>query len=134
MVSDQPADAQPGLTLDVSSLMALQRSGVPHTDDSMKYQYRLKEDGYGTVQSVSVVTGYSSQHLPRPLTAAHFLTVFPKCSATVVALFNGQALVSEVTEGQRCGVILDQTCFYAEQGGQSHDRGYFLRDGLQVSS
>lgn len=41
--------------------------------------------------------------------------------------------MSEVSEGQRCGVILDRTCFYSEQGGQSHDQGYFTRDGLQVS-
>lgn len=51
----------------------------------------------------------------------------------MAALYDGHALVSEVSEGQRCGVILDRTCFYAEQGGQSHDQGYFTRDGLQVS-
>lgn len=61
------------------------------------------------------------------------LPVFPECRATVLALYDSQALVSEVSEGQRCGVILDQTCFYSEQGGQSHDQGYFTRDGLQVS-
>lgn len=61
------------------------------------------------------------------------LPVFPECRATVLALYDGQALVSEVSEGQRCGVILDQTCFYSEQGGQSHDQGYFIQDGLQVS-
>lgn len=59
--------------------------------------------------------------------------VFPACSAKVLALYDGQTLVPEVTESQRCGVILDQTCFYSEQGGQSHDQGYFMRDGLQVS-
>lgn len=57
---------------------------------------------------------------------------FPACSATVLALYDGQTLVSEVAEGQGCGVVLDQTCFYAEQGGQSHDHGFFTRDGLQV--
>ncbi|XP_031154389.1 alanine--tRNA ligase, mitochondrial isoform X1 [Sander lucioperca] len=101
------SDPQPGfqsaLTLDVLSLAELQRLGVPHTDDSLKYQYRLEQGRY----------------------------VFPACSATVVALYDGQALVSEVSEGQRCDVILDQTCFYSEQGGQSHDLGYFTRDALQ---
>ncbi|XP_070770947.1 alanine--tRNA ligase, mitochondrial isoform X1 [Enoplosus armatus] len=89
--------------LDVLSLAELQRLGVPHTDDSLKYQYSLEQDRY----------------------------VFPACPATVLALYDGQTLVSEVTEGQHCGVIMDQTCFYSEQGGQSHDQGYFTRDGLQ---
>lgn len=62
-----------------------------------------------------------------------FLPVFPPCRATVLALYDGQALVPEVSEGQRCSVILDRTCFYAEQGGQSHDQGYFTLDEPQVS-
>uniref|UniRef100_A0A8C9XA80 Alanine--tRNA ligase n=1 Tax=Sander lucioperca TaxID=283035 RepID=A0A8C9XA80_SANLU len=107
IAQNQKSDPQPGfqsaLTLDVLSLAELQRLGVPHTDDSLKYQYRLEQGRY----------------------------VFPACSATVVALYDGQALVSEVSEGQRCDVILDQTCFYSEQGGQSHDLGYFTRDALQ---
>ncbi|XP_038570611.1 alanine--tRNA ligase, mitochondrial isoform X1 [Micropterus salmoides] len=100
--------AQPQVAVDVLSLAELQRLGVPHTDDSLKYRYRLEQDRYGTTW-----------------------TVFPACRATVLALYDGQTLVSEVSEGQRCGVILDQTCFYSEQGGQSHDQGYFTRDGLQ---
>uniref|UniRef100_A0A3P9ATA6 Alanine--tRNA ligase n=1 Tax=Maylandia zebra TaxID=106582 RepID=A0A3P9ATA6_9CICH len=91
------------VTLDVLSLTELQRLGVPHTDDSLKYDYRLAEGRY----------------------------VFPPCRATVLALYDGQALVSEVSEGQRCSVILDRTCFYAEQGGQSHDQGYFTLYELQ---
>ncbi|KAI4785753.1 hypothetical protein KUCAC02_037575, partial [Chaenocephalus aceratus] len=89
--------------LDVLSLAELQRLRVPHTDDSLKYQYSLQRDRY----------------------------VFPACSAVVLALYDGSSLVSEVGEGQRCFVVLDQTCFYSEQGGQSHDHGYFTRDGLQ---
>uniref|UniRef100_A0A671TCR5 Alanine--tRNA ligase n=1 Tax=Sparus aurata TaxID=8175 RepID=A0A671TCR5_SPAAU len=100
VMSELQAGAQAQVTLDVLSLAELQRLAVPHTDDSLKYQYRLER-------------------------------VFPACSATVLALYDGQALVSEVSEGQRCGVILDQTCFYSEQGGQSHDQGYFTREGLQ---
>lgn len=103
VTSELQAGVQAQVVLDVHSLAELQRLGVPHTHDGLKYQYGLDQDRY----------------------------VFPACSATVVALYDGQTLVSEVAEGQRCGVILDRTNFYSEQGGQSHDQGYFTRDGLQ---
>lgn len=45
---------------------------------------------------------------------------------------NGAA-VNSVGEGQRCGLLLDRTNFYAEQGGQASDRGYLVRLGQQVS-
>uniref|UniRef100_A0A672ZXJ8 alanine--tRNA ligase n=2 Tax=Sphaeramia orbicularis TaxID=375764 RepID=A0A672ZXJ8_9TELE len=92
---------QSQLSLDILSLSELQRLGVPHTNDSLKYQYSLDRDRY----------------------------VFPACCAVILALYDGHSLRSEVSEGQRCAVILDRTCFYAEQGGQSHDQGYFTRNG-----
>ncbi|KAG9261187.1 alanine-tRNA ligase, mitochondrial isoform X1 [Astyanax mexicanus] len=93
-----------GLHMDLQSLAELQSRGVPYTNDSLKYDYSLRQDG---------------------------TYVFPPCSASVLALYCGQSLVREVCEGQRCGVVLDQTCFYAEQGGQTHDQGYFTKNGLQ---
>ncbi|XP_029950412.1 alanine--tRNA ligase, mitochondrial [Salarias fasciatus] len=101
--ADLPAGAASPEALDVVSLAELRRLGVPHSDDGLKYSYRLERGRY----------------------------VFPTCRASVLALYDGGALVSEVGEGRRCGVVLDRTCFYSEQGGQSHDRGYFTRDGLQ---
>ena len=53
---------------------------------------------------------------------------FEQLSATVLALRRDRAFCQEVTTGQQCGVVLDQTSFYAEQGGQSFDEGYMLRD------
>ncbi|KAJ8246477.1 hypothetical protein GJAV_G00268250 [Gymnothorax javanicus] len=90
--------------LDLHSLSELQREGLPYTDHAPKYSYTLDQEGK---------------------------YVFPPCWAQVSALYSSQALVSEVGEGQRCGVLLDRTCFYAEQGGQTHDLGYFIRDGMQ---
>ncbi|KAI1897017.1 hypothetical protein AGOR_G00100870 [Albula goreensis] len=101
---DQVSDSDSKVELDLHTLLQLQEALVPHTDDSPKYHYSLGPEGR---------------------------YVFSGCSATIQALCMSQALVQEVQEGQRCGVILDQTCFYSEKGGQAHDQGYFIRQGLQ---
>ena len=53
---------------------------------------------------------------------------FQQASATVLALRRDRVFCNEVTTGQECGVLLDQTSFYAEQGGQTFDEGYMLRE------
>ncbi|XP_037375714.1 alanine--tRNA ligase, mitochondrial [Talpa occidentalis] len=100
----EPVQEQ-GLKLDVHSLGELQRRGVPPTDDSPKYNYSLRPSG-----------GYE----------------FSTCEAQVLQLYteDGTAVTS-VGEGQRCGLLLDRTSFYAEQGGQTSDRGYLVRVGQQ---
>ena len=40
--------------------------------------------------------------------------------------------VDEIHEGQLAGVLLDQTCFYAEQGGQIYDEGFMVKIGDEV--
>lgn len=51
VMSELQAGAQSQVTLDVLSLAELQRLAVPHTDDSLKYQYRLERGRYGTTES-----------------------------------------------------------------------------------
>ncbi|XP_004605889.1 alanine--tRNA ligase, mitochondrial [Sorex araneus] len=100
----EPAQEQ-GLQLDVRALGELQRQGLPPTDDSHKYDYSLHPS-----------RGYE----------------FSPCEAQVLQLYteDGKA-VAAVGGGQRCGLLLDRTNFYAEQGGQASDRGYLVRAGQQ---
>ncbi|KAM9239859.1 alanine--tRNA ligase, mitochondrial isoform 2-T2 [Leptosomus discolor] len=90
--------------LDVHSLARLRGSAVAPTDDSPKYSYAL---------------------------GRHGRYEFSPCQATVLMLYRDQSLQKEAGAGQRCGVILDRTNFYAEQGGQASDRGYMTRLGQQ---
>ncbi|KAM9816386.1 alanine--tRNA ligase, cytoplasmic-like [Syngnathus typhle] len=89
------------IMLDIYAIDELRNKNIPATDDSHKYKYTSDENGT-----------YD----------------FQQTSATVLALRHDRAFCDQVTTGQKCGVLLDQTCFYAEQGGQTFDEGYLLRE------
>lgn len=91
------------LALDVHDLSHLQETGVPLTDDSPKYNYI-------------------------PSTAdKDAVYMFQTCDAKILVLRRNKQFVKEVTSGQECGIILDRSTFYAEQGGQIYDEGYMLK-------
>ncbi|CCH58252.1 hypothetical protein TBLA_0A04580 [Henningerozyma blattae CBS 6284] len=50
--------------------------------------------------------------------------------STILKIFDGSEFVTEIKEiGKSYGIILDKTCFYAEQGGQEYDTGKLVIDG-----
>jgi alanyl-tRNA synthetase len=57
----------------------------------------------------------------------------PSAVGTVKALLYQKEFVQEVPGGVHCGVILDNTGFYAEQGGQIYDQGFIVKEGDEVS-
>uniref|UniRef100_A0A673NBG7 Alanine--tRNA ligase n=1 Tax=Sinocyclocheilus rhinocerous TaxID=307959 RepID=A0A673NBG7_9TELE len=89
------------IMLDIYAIEELRNNGVAATDDNPKYKYTSDDNG-----------NYE----------------FEQAVGTVLALRRERAFVDEVTTGQECGVLLDKTSFYAEQGGQSFDEGYMLRE------
>uniref|UniRef100_A0A3Q3QEW5 Alanine--tRNA ligase n=1 Tax=Monopterus albus TaxID=43700 RepID=A0A3Q3QEW5_MONAL len=95
------AGDQDHIMLDIYAIEELRNKKIPSTDDSPKYKYTSDENG-----------SYE----------------FQQASATVLALRCDRTFCNEVTTGQECGVVLDQTSFYAEQGGQTFDEGYMLRE------
>ncbi|XP_042293281.1 alanine--tRNA ligase, cytoplasmic [Sceloporus undulatus] len=89
------------IMLDIYAIEELRSKGQEATDDSLKYNY--SSDPSGTYEFDSPV-------------------------ATVKALRREKMFVDEVSTGQECGVVLDRTCFYAEQGGQIYDEGYLVKE------
>ncbi|XP_063974984.1 alanine--tRNA ligase, cytoplasmic [Diachasmimorpha longicaudata] len=90
------------INLDIHAITELQSSGVSPTDDSWKYNYSTNEE---------VTAEYS----------------FAPCSGTVIALRRQKKFVDEAQPGEEVGVLLDKTCFYAEQGGQIYDEGFLVK-------
>uniref|UniRef100_A0AAY5L089 Alanine--tRNA ligase n=1 Tax=Esox lucius TaxID=8010 RepID=A0AAY5L089_ESOLU len=92
------------IMLDIYAIEDLRNKDIAATDDTPKYNYKTDDGGkYGETDTLLAV-------------------------GTVLAMRRERAFVDEVTTGQECGVLLDQTSFYAEQGGQSFDEGYMLKE------
>ncbi|XP_056273052.1 alanine--tRNA ligase, cytoplasmic isoform X3 [Pseudoliparis swirei] len=89
------------IMLDIYAIEELRNKNIPPTDDSSKYKYTSEANG-----------SYK----------------FEQPTSTVLALRCDRAFCDSVTTGQECGVLLDQTSFYAEQGGQTFDEGYMVRE------
>ncbi|XP_006002660.1 alanine--tRNA ligase, cytoplasmic [Latimeria chalumnae] len=86
------------LMLDIYAIDDLHSKEIVPTDDSPKYNYKADNGTY----------------------------VFEPCVATVKAIRREKMFTEEVLTGQQCGLVLNQTCFYAEQGGQIYDEGYMV--------
>lgn len=91
------------INLDVHAITELQDKRIRTTDDSPKYNYSVKFD--------------------KPY--AEY--VFAPCIGTVVALYRNKEFVNEVVSGEKVGIVLDKTSFYAEQGGQIYDEGFLVK-------
>ena len=96
------------LALDVHAINDLKSKGFAATNDGPKYKYK------------SVSSDKSSKYN------------FESCTSKVVALRYNKEFVQEAKSGQEVGVMLDQTCFYAEQGGQIYDEGFMVNGDNEV--
>ncbi|KAL3085030.1 hypothetical protein niasHS_010099 [Heterodera schachtii] len=91
---------QDAFSLDVYTLAELQKESVPTTDDSPKYNYAF--DGH---------LGWQAKYS------------FQKCIGSILRIRSGSQFVDKIESGTEGALLLDRTCFYAEQGGQIYDTG-----------
>ncbi|XP_013109973.1 alanine--tRNA ligase, cytoplasmic [Stomoxys calcitrans] len=91
------------INLDVHAIAQLREKQIAVTDDSFKYQYE------------SVSNDPQSEYK------------FSPCKGTIVAIRFNNEFVDELSSGQKAGVVLDMTNFYAESGGQIYDQGVLTK-------
>merc|ERR1719290_570263 len=101
--SGKAGGAEDTLSLDVHALNDLKSRGFAPTDDSPKYEYVAEGDGKGA--------GYK----------------FASSTGKILAIRYNKQFVDSVASGQECGLLLDRTAFYAEQGGQIFDEGFIVK-------
>lgn len=102
MSQGKGADKVTEISLDVHAISELQEKKIPATNDSFKYKYKAdSEDRESAYQ-------------------------FEPCTGKIIAIRFDNKFVDEVSAGQKCGIVLDKTNFYAESGGQIFDQGVLI--------
>ncbi|KAI6654696.1 Alanine-tRNA ligase, cytoplasmic-like [Oopsacas minuta] len=91
------------IDLDVHSIDSLKNNSVPLTDDVYKYSYETDNEDYRLAG----------------------------CEGTVLAILLLDKQFVGSAANQAVGLVLDKTCFYAENGGQLCDTG-FISKGEEV--
>ncbi|KOC69822.1 Alanine--tRNA ligase, cytoplasmic [Habropoda laboriosa] len=91
------------INLDVHAITELKNKGIKPTNDLPKYNY--------TVTNNKIYEEYE----------------FAPCTGTVIALRQAKTFVDNISSGEEVGILLDQTNFYAEQGGQIYDEGFLVK-------
>ncbi|KAI1730704.1 tRNA synthetases class II (A) domain-containing protein [Ditylenchus destructor] len=94
------------LDLNVHAIAELQTKNIPLTNDSLKYRY--SDDG-----KMGLEAEYN----------------FERCTGKILAIRKDGQFVDSLSTGEQGVLILNQTCFYAEQGGQIYDTGVFTKVG-----
>ena len=89
--------------MDVHAITELQAKGIPPTDDSFKYNYSPES------------SNQNAQYTFKP------------CLGTVIAIRRAKKFFDVASTGEEVGILLDRTCFYAEQGGQIYDEGFLVK-------
>lgn len=90
------------INLDVHAIAELKERKIPLTNDSPKYAYVSKSDDPDAEYT------------------------FEGCTGQIVAIRCDNQFVDSICNGQRAALILDQTNFYAESGGQIFDQGVMI--------
>ncbi len=117
-----------GFPLDLTQLLARERGlAVDQAvfDHLMEEQRaRAREVQAATQKGLSLLQKLGSTEL-LPVTDDHYKYVTDHCEAKIIGFADSDGFKKKgkIETGTEAGIVLDQTCFYAEMGGQVGDSG-----------
>lgn len=114
-----------GLPIDEILLLAKDAGLTVDTERYLALELEAKERSRGVAKSTKQI---ASENLFEPFVAKEGVTAFKgftdkEASATVKAIVINNAFVDSMMEGQEGMIVLSETPFYAEMGGQVGDKG-----------
>lgn len=127
-----------GFPVDLTRLMA-EEAGLKIDEpgfERAKEESREASKGNGTKDGKTLVKldVHALSELDKndaiPKTNDEFKYGTENVKATVVGIYDGSKFVDSIEDSSvQCGILLDKTPFYAEQGGQEYDTGKIVIDG-----
>jgi len=128
-----------GFPVDLTRIMAEERGLSINDKEVEEDEERAREASKGEKKALSDVIKLDVHDLGElekmkdvPKTSDNAKFGRSNITAQIKALYHSKKFfssTSEIPEGEQIGVLLDQTNFYAEQGGQENDTGKILIDG-----
>jgi alanyl-tRNA synthetase len=129
-----------GFPVDLTKLMAEENGLTINDDEVLSAQEKAREASKGAKKAGSSLVKLDVHDIG----ALENMTNVPKTNdsykfgrenivANVVAIYWNKKFLqstSEIPGGEQYGLLLDRTCFYAEQGGQEYDTGRILIDDV----
>ncbi|KAI9760048.1 MAG: Alanine--tRNA ligase [Chaenotheca gracillima] len=129
-----------GFPVDLTRLMAEERGLDIDDKDVADAQAKAKEASKGVKKAAADVVKLDVHDLGKlekmndvPKTDDEAKYGRKNITSVVKAVYHAKNFCNdtkEIAEGEQLGLILDRTCFYAEQGGQENDTGKILIDGV----
>jgi len=101
-------------------------------DAAMEQQRQMARQAWFQGMEIKEVSS-ALQQVARELPPTKFLGYTDEeCSAKVVAILRDGARVTRAGQGDEVDIVLDQTPFYGEKGGQVGDQGNMEKEGMRA--
>ncbi len=115
-----------GFPIDLTQLMAQERGLQVDFGRFHELMKEQKERARAAQKTDSLIAGLADSELPATEDLHKYRT--DRCEATILGWIDSAGFhkQGEVPAGAEVGLVLDQTCFYAEAGGQVGDTGVIV--------